>query len=99
MIGLANPTDYKYVPDDVNNKKFLIAQYSFAPSDLFKAYLNYAGGENLDTSKTKQYDLVLTSKLSNKFSLGYNGTVNQTKAYLGSKIYDDSKSWWGSALY
>ena len=99
MIGVSNPTDYKYVPDGVNNKKFLIAQYSFAPSDYFKAYVNYVGGENLDTSKTKQYDVVLTSKLSSKFSIGYNGTVNQTKAYLGSKKYEDSKSWWGSALY
>jgi hypothetical protein len=43
--------------------------------------------------------VVLTSKLSSKFSIGYNGTVNQTKAYLGSKKYEDSKSWWGSALY
>jgi hypothetical protein len=99
MIGIANPTDFKYVPDGVMNKKFVLAQYAFAPSDLFKMYLNYVGGENIDTSKTKQIDLVVTSKLSDKFTLGYNGTVNQIKPYLGNKLYDENKSWWGSALY
>src|SRR5215211_7048894 len=69
MIGLANPTDFKYVPEGFMNKKFFLAQYSFAPSDFFKAYFNYAGGQNIDTTKSKQFDLVLTSKLSSKFSL------------------------------
>ncbi|MFN2439015.1 MAG: outer membrane beta-barrel protein, partial [Chitinophagaceae bacterium] len=99
MIGIANPTDFKYVPDGFINKKFFIAQYSFAPSDYFKAYLNYAGGKNIDTTSSDQFDLVLTSKLSSKFSLGYNGTINRTKKYLGNKIFDDTKSWWGSAVY
>lgn len=99
MVGIANPTDYKYVPDGVLNKKAFIAQYSYAPSDHFKAYLNLVSGDNIDSSKTTQYDLVLTSKLSDKFSLGYNGTVNNTKLYLGGKKYDDAKAWWGSALY
>lgn len=99
MIGLVNPTDFKYVPDGFTNNKFLIAQYSFAPSDRFKAYLNYVGGENIDTSKSQQYDLVLTSKLNDLFSLGYNGTYNRTKTYLGNKLYDTDKCWWGSALY
>src|SRR6188474_1338717 len=30
MIGIANPTDFKYVPEGSNNKKSFIAQYSFA---------------------------------------------------------------------
>jgi hypothetical protein len=99
MLGIANPTDFKYVPDDVLNKKFLIAQYSFAPSDLFKAYVNYVGGKNVDTTETSQFDLVLTSKLSPKFSIGYNGTVNRTTLYLGNKRFAETSSWWGSALY
>ena len=99
MIGIANPTDFKYVPDGQINEKFLLAQYSFTPSDRFKAYINYVGGKNVDTTKSSQFDVVLTSKLSNKFSLGYNGTVNRTTAYLGNKVYDECKSWWGSALY
>lgn len=99
MIGIANPTDFKYVPAGVINKKFFIAQYSFAPSDYFKMYLNYVGGQNVDTSKSRQIDLVLTSKLSSKFSLAYDGTVSTVKKYLGSKAFEDYKSWWGSALY
>lgn len=99
MVGIANPTDYKYVPDGVQNKKTFLAQYSFAPSDLFKAYVNLVSGDNVDSSKSHQFDLVLTSKLSNKFSLGYNGTLNRTTLYMGKKTFDKTKSWWGSALY
>ncbi|QEC55904.1 outer membrane beta-barrel protein [Flavisolibacter ginsenosidimutans] len=99
MVGIANPTDYKYVPDGVLNHKTFLAQYSYAPSDLFKAYINFVGGQNIDSSKTHQYDLVLTSKLSSKFSLGYNGTLNRTTLYFGKDKYDEAKSWWGSALY
>src|SRR2546423_2841006 len=99
MLGVANPTDFKYVPDGVINKKFFIAQYSFAASDYFKAYLNYVGGQNIDTSKSRQFDIVLQSKLSGKFSLAYNGTLNTTKKYLGKQSFDNYKSWWGSALY
>ena len=99
MIGVANPTDFKYVPDGVLNKKFFIAQYSYAAGDNFKAYLNYVGGQNIDTTKSSQFDIVLQSKLSSKFSIAYNGTVNSTKKYLGKEAYADYKSWWGSALY
>ncbi|MGN6165953.1 MAG: outer membrane beta-barrel protein [Flavisolibacter sp.] len=99
MIGIANPTDFKYVPDGFISKKFLIAQYSYTPGDYFKAYFNYVAGQNVDTTKSKQYDIVFASKLSSKLGLGYNGTYNRTKTYLGNKIYDKDKSWWGSALY
>lgn len=98
MVGVANPTDYKYVPEGVINKKFLLAQYSYTGSDLFKVYLNYVGGKAIDTSKTSQFDVVITSKLSDKFSLGYNGTVSSIKFWDGEKNMD-SKSWWGSAIY
>jgi hypothetical protein len=99
MIGVANPTDFKYVPDGVINKKFLLAQYGYAFSDDVKAYVNYVGGEGIDTSKSKQFDLVVTSKLGSKFGIGYNGTVSTVKSYLGNKTYDESRNWWGSALY
>lgn len=99
MIGLANPTDYKYVPDGFMNKKFLLAQYSFSAGDIFKGYLNYVGGQGLDTSKSKQVDVVLTSKVSSKFNLAYNGTVANVNKYAGKNKFDGYKSWWGSALY
>ncbi len=99
MIGIANPTDFKYVPDGYINKKFLLAQYSFAAGDYFKGYLNYVGGQNIDTTKSKQIDLVITSKLSDKFNIAYNGTLYSTHKYLGNKEFVDYKSCWGSAIY
>lgn len=99
MLGIANPTDYKYVPDGVMNKKFVLAQYSYAASDAFKLYLNYVGGQGIDTTKSNQFDVVVTSKLSSQFGLGFNGTLNSTKTYLGKDKFADAKSWWGSALY
>jgi hypothetical protein len=98
MIGVANPTDFKYVPEDVINKKALLAQYSYTGSDFFKLYLNYVGGKGVDTAKSNQFDVVITSKLSDKFSLGYNGTVSTVQKWDGEKNVD-GKSWWGSAIY
>lgn len=99
MVGIANPTDYKYVPDNQINKKAFLAQYSVAFSDDFKAYLNYVNSQSpLDSSKSSQFDLVLTGKLSDKFSLGYNGTVNSMKFREADK-YSEASSWWASALY
>jgi hypothetical protein len=99
MIGISNPTDYKYVPDDVMNRKYLIAQYSYLASDYFKLYLNYVMGKGIDTAKSHQFDLVLTSKLSDKFSLAYNGTISTVKSFLGHSNYESGKNWGGSALY
>jgi hypothetical protein len=99
MVGVVNPTDYKYIPDGYINKKFLIAQYSFSGGDVFKGYLNYAGGQWFDTSKSKQFDLVLTSKVSNKFNLAFNGTVSNMNMYQGKNEFAGNKSWWGAAVY
>ncbi|MGQ0738754.1 MAG: outer membrane beta-barrel protein [Bacteroidota bacterium] len=98
MLGASNATDYRIPPDGQINKKFLLAQYSVAPTDKIKIYLNYAGGQNPDTSKTNQFDAVITAKFSDKFNIGYNGTINSTRLWDGAKNIE-SKSWWGSALY
>jgi len=98
MLGVANPTDYRIPPDGQINKKALLAQYSFAASDKVKFYFNYVSGKNPDTSKTNQFDAVITAKVSDKFSIGYNGTLNSTQGWNGSKN-TESKAWWGSALY
>ncbi len=98
MLGIANATDYRIPPDGQINKKFVLAQYTFAPTDKIKIYLNYVGGQNPDTSKTNQFDAVVTAKFSDKFNIGYNGTVNSTQFWDGTKNIE-SKSWWGSALY
>ncbi len=91
MVGVANPTD---VVTTTTSRKFAIAQYSTGTSDdQFKAYLNYQGTYGGTYSLT-QFDVVLTEALSDKFSLGYNGTVQSVKPAGGS-----TNSWWGSALY
>lgn len=98
MVGVANPTDYKTVPDGVINKKFVLAQYSLAVTDAVKFYLNFVSGKSFDSSKSNQFDVVLTSKLNDKFNIGFNGTVSSVKIWDGSKNLS-GKSWWGSAVY
>ena len=47
----------------------------------------------------QQIDAVLTGVITDKFSIGYNGTVQSQKAKDSIGKYGDSDSWWGSALY
>jgi hypothetical protein len=98
MIGIANPTDYRFVPEGVINKKFVLAQYSLAATDAVHLYLNYAGGKSPDTSKSKQLDIVVSNKFNDKFSISYNGTIINVQQWDGIKNMD-GKSAWGSALY
>lgn len=98
MVGVANATDYRIPPADQINKKFFLAQYSLAVTDDIKVYLNYVNGQNPDTSKVNQFDAVVTAKISDKFNVGYNGTINSSRFWDGSKNIE-SQSWWGSALY
>lgn len=98
MLGVANPTDLKTASF---SRKWLIAQYSLAASDAVKIYVNYQGGNLEDPAKTrlKQIDAVLTAAVSDKFSIGYNGTVQSRKGINGTGKYEDGNSWWGSAVY
>ncbi|MBO9620772.1 MAG: porin [Niabella sp.] len=100
MVGVSNPADYRIVPDNKINRKSLIAQYSYAPSDAFKLYLNYVGGKTVDTSRSDQVDLAATGKLSNKFSLGLNATYASVCLWNSTTQKNDTgKPWWGTALY
>lgn len=98
MIGIANATDYRIPPAGFINKKFFLAQYAFAATEDLKLYLNYVSGQNPDTSKGSQLDAVLTVKINDKLSLGYNGTASSVKTWDGVKSLDN-KFWWGSAIY
>lgn len=98
MLGVSNATDFRTPPDGQINKKFVIAQYSLAATDKLKLYLNYVGGKSPDTAKISQFDLVATAKISDKFNIGYNGTIHNTQFWNGAKNLD-GLSWWGSALY
>jgi Putative beta-barrel porin-2, OmpL-like. bbp2 len=97
MIGLSNPTDWRSVPAYYQNNKNVIAQYSYAPSDNFKLYLNYVGGRDTGDNKVHQYDLVINAKVNSLFSLGLNSTVNKSSTAFAK--YDSSRTWWGTAIY
>jgi hypothetical protein len=98
MLGVANPTDFKTASF---SRKWLIAQYSLAATDKIKLYLNYQGGNVQDLMKTRlrQIDLTATLGLSDKFSIGYNGTIQRQTPQDVNGDYDEANSWWGSALY
>jgi hypothetical protein len=90
MVGVSNPTDYLSAPFA---KKNIIAQVS-KTSDNFNAYLNYVGGEDLGDNMINQFGLTATAKISDKFGIGYDGTVKSVNPEIGS-----TESWWASALY
>jgi hypothetical protein len=98
MLGVVNPTDLKTASFA---RKWMIAQYSLAATDNVKFYLNFQSGNVEDSAKTRlrQYDAVVTAKVSDQFSLGYNGTVQRRSGQDGRGKYEDGSGWWGSALY
>ena len=91
MVGVANPTDYLSAPFA---KKNFIAQVS-KTADNFSAFLNYVGGKDLDDNTINQFGLTATATISDKFGVGYDGTVKSVKL-MGSS---SAESWWGSAIY
>ncbi|MBN8667501.1 MAG: porin [Chitinophagales bacterium] len=91
MLGVANPTDLTTASFE---KKFILGQlHGASSSGNLSAYLNFVGGKDNSNVSSSQFDAVVTGKVSDKFSIGYNGTVKSVK-YMGT-----SDSWWGSALY
>jgi hypothetical protein len=55
-----------------------------AATDNVKFYLNFQSGNAEDSAKTRlrQFDAVITAKVSDQFSLGYNGTVQKRTAAM-----------------
>ncbi|HEX5151959.1 MAG TPA: outer membrane beta-barrel protein [Parafilimonas sp.] len=91
MVGVANTTDQTTAK---SSRKFALAQFSTATADdKLKAYINYQGSYGGSYGLT-QFDLVLIGTISDKFNIGYNGTIQSVKPEK-----DNSNSWWGSALY
>jgi hypothetical protein len=72
----------------------VLGQISITGSKV-KAYLNYQGGKDIAANAINQVDLVLNGTVSDKFSVGYNGTVQSVK-FNGKSSGDN---WWGSAVY
>jgi len=91
MIGVTSTSDQAAT---TLSRKLAIAQFSTGTSnDKVKLYVNYQGtyGGSLDLT---QFDAVVTGAITDKFSIGYNGTVQLQKTEDNG-----SNSWWGSAVY
>ncbi|CAM3986676.1 outer membrane beta-barrel protein [Flavobacterium sinopsychrotolerans] len=79
MAGVSNPTDFKSTIDAGSTQKTFIGQLAFL-GDTGSAYFNVTSGSSnpsSDENKT-QFDFVGTKKLSDTFSLGFNGTYAMT---------------------
>ncbi|MEO6893813.1 MAG: outer membrane beta-barrel protein [Ginsengibacter sp.] len=96
MIGIANPSDFKYAS---NLPKMIIGQLSTATkNDKIKLAVNYQGGKNNDSGRIYQGDLVVNYSISEKWGLGYNGSIQSRQTKTFDK-WDAMKSWYGNALY
>jgi hypothetical protein len=96
MLGISNPTDFRTTE---LAPKYVLGQFSTASrNSKFKLFVNYIGGRSSDTTKMNQYDVVATMALTDKFSIGYNGTIARFKEKTDGK-FSTAKKWWGSALY
>ena len=97
MVGISNPTDFRTAP---GAPKSFIAQFSTASkNDKLKVYLNYVGGKQNDYKKVSQGDLVASYTVNNKFSLGFNATLQSVKKDLDSTGNFKNANWSGVALY
>jgi Putative beta-barrel porin-2, OmpL-like. bbp2 len=93
MVGISNATDHSTVSNDYQS---FIAQVSTAtPDSKWKFYLNYQGGMVAKGTTLNQFDLVVTGTVSDKFSIGVNGTE---QTFSGDSVAS-SATWWGAALY
>jgi hypothetical protein len=93
MVGISNATDHSTVENEYQS---YIAQLSTAtPDSKWKFWLNYQGGKVALGTALNQFDLVVTGTVSDKFSIGANGT---TTTYSGDSV-SPSANWWGAALY
>lgn len=98
MVGIANPIDVT-APEDGSAPKTILFQLSKV-ADKFSVYLNYAGyfgaKQQMPTASSfNQIGLTASYTVNDKFSLGYDGTIQMVK----DETVDKSKSWWASALY
>lgn len=74
MAGVTNPTDFKTAVQAGSNQKTIIGQLGYA-GETGSAYLNFTtGSNNPSTFNNQQIDLVVTKKIGEKLTLGFNGT-------------------------
>ena len=101
MAGLTNPTDFKTAIQAKSKQKTFIAQLAYV-ADKSSIYFNFTtGGQNTSLTsslvKTKtQFDLVATTKVTDDFTLAFNGTF--AKLTLDAVSPSPSSTSWFSGL-
>ena len=87
MMGITNPTDFKSALDAGSTQKTFISQLGYV-GETGIVYFNFTtGGSNPSSVKNKtQFDLEASKKLSDKFSLGFNGTLARVTDDLNSNL-------------
>lgn len=87
MAGISNPTDFKTAIEAGSSQKTFIGQFAYA-GDTGSAFFNVTSGSSnpSSTENKTQFDFVGTKKVSDSFSLGFNGTYAMTKDDLDSDV-------------
>lgn len=87
MAGISNPTDFKTAIEAGSSQKTFIGQFAYA-GDTGSAFFNVTSGSSnpSSTENKTQFDFVGTKKVSDSFSLGFNGTYAMTKDDLDSNL-------------
>lgn len=109
MAGITNPTDFKSAMETGTNAKTFIGQVAYA-GETGSAYFNVSSGASngspvrngdgeviapSDEDKT-QFDLVVSKKMGDKFTIGFNGTYAITNNSVDSKLDGE---WFSLVLY
>lgn len=98
MLGIANPIDVT-APASGSDPKTILFQLSEV-AGKFSGYLNYVGyfgAKNSlpGASSLSQIGFTASYAATDKFSIGYDGTVQ----FVKDETLGKSKKWWGSAIY
>lgn len=97
MLGFVNPTDLKSASF---SRKYIIGQYSLKiANDKINMLLNGLAGKMDKNNRNNQVDLVAIGAVSEKISLGYNGTIASAQGLNSTGIWMKANQWWGSAVY
>lgn len=96
MAGVTNPTDFKSAVSAGSTQKTFIAQLGYT-GETGSAFFNITSGSTnpVSTVNKTQFDFVASKKISEKLSLGFNGTY----ALTSDDIIDESNSWFSVLGY
>ena len=100
MIGITDPTDFKSALDAGSTQKTFIGQLGYI-GETGNAFFNFTtGSSNLSSDKNKlQFDFEGSKKVTDKFSLGFNGTLARVTDDLNSNLDGEWFSFVGYASF